>query len=71
MFDTKISLYTLMILLSLFVNVVVVMIIYKKYNFTRDEIIGALVYENVGIIFGAKILTYIINYRVYCYINRF
>ena len=54
-----------MILLSLFVNVVVVMIIYKKYNFTRDEIIGALVYENVGIIFGAKILTYIINYSKY------
>lgn len=41
------------------------MITYKKFRFSKDEIIGALVYENIGIIFGAKLLTYIQNYNVY------
>lgn len=65
MFDTQIPIYGIMILLSLLTNVVIVWIIYKKYNFTRDEIIGALVYENIGIIAGAKILTYFQTYKSY------
>jgi len=37
------------------------MLIYKKYNFPKNEAIGALVYENIGILFGAamfSLLTY-------------
>ena len=41
------------------------MFIYKKYYFSEDEIIGALIYENIGIIFGAKLLTYMQNYNLY------
>lgn len=65
MFNTKLPLYGIMILLSLIVNIIIVMIIYKKFSFSKYEIIGALVYENIGIILGAKVLTYIQNYSEY------
>ncbi|MDD2434700.1 MAG: prolipoprotein diacylglyceryl transferase [Bacilli bacterium] len=65
MFDTNIPLYSIMILLSLIVNIIVVLLIYKKYNFKKNEIIGALIYENMGIIIGAKLLTYIQHYKEY------
>ena len=63
MFNVKIPFYSIMILLSLIVNIIIVISIYKKFNFNTNEIIGALVYENIGIICGAKVLTYIINYK--------
>ena len=65
MINIKLPLYGIMILLSLLVNIIIVIVIYKKFNFSKDEIIGALVYENIGIIFGAKLLTYIQNYSTY------
>lgn len=66
MIKTKIPLYSTMILISLLANVIIVLLVYKKGNkFSKDEIIGALVYENIGIIFGAKLLTYIQNYKTY------
>lgn len=65
MFNNDFPIYSLMILLSLIANVVVVFIIHKKFSFTKDQIIGALVYENIGIIVGAKVLTYIHHYQQY------
>ena len=65
MFNTKMPIYGLMIILSLVINIIIVLLIYKKYNYTKEEIIGAIVYENIGIICGAKILTYIQNYKEY------
>lgn len=65
MIHTNIPLYGIMILFSLFINIIIVMFIYKKYYFSEDEIIGALIYENIGIIFGAKLLTYMQNYNLY------
>ncbi len=65
MINTKFSLYPTMILLSLLGNIIIVFIIHKKNNFTREEITGALIYENIGIIFGAKLLTYIQDYKTY------
>ena len=65
MFNLKLPFYGIMILFSLLLNIVIVISIYKKYDFSKDEIIGALVYENIGIIFGAKLLTYIQNYKEY------
>lgn len=58
MIGTDISYYSLAILLSLVLNVIVVYLLSKKFKFTKYEIIGALVYENIGIIVGAKLLTY-------------
>ena len=63
MFDTKIPIYSIAILLSLIANLIVVTYISRKYNFTRNEIICLLLYENVGIVGGAKILAYLHNYK--------
>lgn len=65
MFNTNIPLYSIMILLALLTNVKVVMLLYKKFEFSKDQIIGALVYENIGIIVGAKLLTFIQDYQLY------
>ena len=65
MFNTNIPLYSIMILLALLTNVIVVMLLYKKFEFSKDQIIGALVYENIGIIVGAKLLTFIQDYQLY------
>lgn len=65
MFDTKIPVYSFAILLALISNLIVVCFLSKKYNYTRNEIIGLLLYENVGIIGGAKVLSYLQNYSQY------
>ena len=63
MYDFRIPIYSVMILLALVANIVVVALISKKYSFTKEEIICLLLYENVGIIGGAKILTFLQNYK--------
>lgn len=62
MFDTNVPLYGFAILLSLIVNIFVVFKLSKKYNYNKNEIVALLLYENVGIIGGAKIFTFIQNY---------
>lgn len=59
MLNNKFPIYGTMIILSMVVNIVIVIIIYRKYTYTKDEIISALLYENIGIIYGAKIFAYI------------
>ena len=63
MFNTKFPFYGIMILLALFSNIIVVFKISKKYNYDVTEIICLLLYENTGIIGGAKILSYIETYK--------
>jgi Prolipoprotein diacylglyceryltransferase len=63
MFDTKLPIYGLLLIFSLVVNIVVVLFIYKKTKLTKNDIVCALIYENIGIIFGAKILTYLTNFN--------
>ena len=65
MFDSKIAFYPIFIIISLIANIIVVLLIYKKHKFNQNEIVGALVYENLGIIMGAKILSYLENYKIY------
>ena len=65
MFETKLNLYGLMFVVALITNIILVMISYKKYDFSRDEIIGALLYENMGIMIGGKIFTFIEHYSEY------
>lgn len=62
MFNIKFNIYGIMVLFSLLANVIVVSKISKKYSFFKDEIVGALLYENIGIIYGAKLLTFFTNY---------
>lgn len=63
MFDTEIPLYGIFILLALFANVIISSILAKKYNYNTTEVTNMLVYENIGILLGAKILTYIEHYK--------
>ena len=62
MFNTKIPVYSLLIFVALLSNLIIVYILSKKYDYTKNEIIGLLLYENVGIIGGAKILSFLQNY---------
>lgn len=64
MFNTKIPIYGIFILLALISNIIVVYMLSKKYSYTKKEIICLLLYENAGIIGGAKIFTYITNYNL-------
>lgn len=63
MFDIKTHFYSLMILLSLIANIIIVMLISKKYSISKKEIICLLLYENIGIIGGAKLYTFIQKYE--------
>jgi len=63
MFDTTIPVYSVMIFSSLAANIIIVAILSKKHSFSKNEIVCLLLYESVGIIGGAKILTFIQNYR--------
>jgi prolipoprotein diacylglyceryltransferase len=59
MLNTTFPFYMTAILLSLVANIFVVNVAAKRYRFTRDELIGALCYENAGIILGAMALSYL------------
>ena len=50
--------YPSMIVLSLIVNVIVVLIISRKFKYTVDELVSMLVMENIGIIGGGIFYTY-------------
>lgn len=63
MFNTKIPLYAICILLSLVANVLVTFLIAKKRKFPKIELICLLLYENIGIIVGAKLFTLFNNFN--------
>ncbi|MBE6145098.1 MAG: prolipoprotein diacylglyceryl transferase [Firmicutes bacterium] len=53
--------YPSMIVLSLIVNVIVVLIISRKFKYTVDDLVSMLVMENIGIIGGGILYTYIFS----------
>ncbi len=64
MFNINIPFYAIAIILALLSNIILVLLnSQKSKNFNNREIIGLLLYENVGIIVGAKILYFILNYE--------
>lgn len=63
MFNVNIPFYSLAIILALISNIIVVICLFKKYDYSLKEIICLLLYENVGIIGGAKILSYLLSYN--------
>ena len=69
MFNTNIPIYGILIVLSLLINIIIVLKTYNKKHYTIIEIIGALTYENMGIILGAKLLTYLNNYSIHSEFN--
>ncbi len=63
MFNVKIPFYSIMLMISLISNIFIVRLISMKYSIKRIEIICLLLYENIGIIIGAKTLSFIQNYK--------
>ena len=61
MFNSNFPFYGLSIILALISNIAVVITQYKKYNYKLEEIIYLLLYENVGIIIGAKALSFLLS----------
>lgn len=53
--------YPSMIVLSLIVNVIVVLILSKKFKYKIDELVSMLVIDNIGIIGGGILYTYIFS----------
>ncbi len=61
MFNTKFPIYAFTILIALISNIIVVLFTSKKSKFTKKEILCMLIYENIGIVIGAKIFTFLLN----------
>ena len=61
MFDFNFSIYGFMLFWCLFFNALVILTTYDRYSFNRDEIIGALLYENIGFALGGKIMYFLFN----------
>jgi phosphatidylglycerol:prolipoprotein diacylglycerol transferase len=55
------NIYFTMIILSLISNVIVVMILSRKFKYKTDELFAMLLLNNIGIIGGGLLYTYIIS----------
>ncbi len=64
MINSKIPIYGIIIIISFLINIPIIVKQTKKYNYNKTEITCLLLYENMGIIIGAKLFTYIINYPI-------
>lgn len=58
MFNTKIPLYAVMLILSLFANTFIVIKLAKKFDYDKLKILILVIFENIGIIYGGKLMTY-------------
>ena len=61
MFDTKVPLYVYCIEIALIANIVVAIVLSKKYKYKTKEIISLVLIENFGIILGAKVYWFVEN----------
>lgn len=65
MFNTKIPLYGICLLSGLILNIFIVILLAKKYNYPNYIVTSLLIFENIGIIYGAKILAFFQEYDLY------
>ena len=61
MFNTKVPLYTVCIFLSLILNIFSVYYFKKTRSKQKFSFIKLIIFENIGIIFGCKLFTYLLN----------
>ena len=61
MFDTKLPLYVYCVLIALIANIIVVISLSRKYNYKIKETIFLVLFENFGIILGAKLYWFFEN----------
>lgn len=65
MFNTVIPLYSICLLIGLILNAFLVVILSKRYNYPIYLIVSLLIFENVGIFLGGKILAFFQEYELY------
>lgn len=61
MFNTKISLYGIVMILSIIIGLIVVYIYAKKEKFTKEELMVFIIFIGLGTIYGAKYYTFFTN----------
>lgn len=71
MFDTRIPLYGIFIILALIFGLIVIYKNTKLLNFKKEEVMGLLIYIILGAIFGAKYFKFFTNYERYNKIFEF
>ena len=65
MFDTRIPLYGICLLLSIVIGLFFIYKNLQKEKYTKEQITALLLYVFLGIVFGAKYFTYFTNYSKY------
>ena len=65
MFNTKISLYGIVMILSIIIGLIVVYIYAKKEKFTKEELMVFIIFIGLGTIYGAKYYTFFTNPNKY------
>ena len=67
MINTDLPIYSLIILIAFLINIVVICFIFYKKNRFNYEIIYLLIFEHMGMIFGAKLYSFFSNPAKYNY----
>ena len=65
MFNTKIPLYGIIIIISIILGLINIYIRTKKFEFTKEERMAIILYIIIGVFFGSKLLTFILNFKKY------
>ena len=65
MFNTKIPLYGIMLLISISTGLFLIYKSLKKSKYKKDQIMALMLYMFLGIVFGAKYFTYFTNFSRY------
>lgn len=67
MINTDLPIYSLIILIAFLINIVVICFIFYKKNRFNYELIYLLIFEHIGMIFGAKLYSFFSNPAKYNY----
>ncbi len=67
MINTDLPIYSLIILIAFLINIVVICFIFYKKNRFNYELIYLLIFEHMGMIFGAKLYSFFSNPAKYNY----
>ena len=58
-------LYIIFFVVALLLNFIVLLFLYRKYDFQFNELLGFVIYEYMGIILGGKLLSFLMFYDKY------
>lgn len=67
MINTDLPIYSLIILIAFLINIVVICFIFYKKNRFNYELIYLLIFEHIGMLFGAKLYSFFSNPAKYNY----